>query len=394
MAETFDALVVGLGAFGASVLRALARRGVRALGLDRFKPPHDLGSSHGETRTTRVAVGEGDIYVPLVRRSHEVWRELEATSGVEILNQCGFLTIDTTGGASCLHGLPSFFERTVAVARRNGVAHELLDGAELRARFPAHAAPDHARGYFEREGGLVHAERAVAALLDDALRAGATVWTSTTYRGHRRSGSGFEIETDQGTVHAGRIVLAAGPWLPGLAPVLRGRTRLLRQVLHWFSSDAKGLFDTASFPAFLWLHGPEAQDCFYGVADIGSGVKLATEQYAAETRDPDTLMRSVTAEETATFVHRHVTGRIVPPLTPSRSVACLYTMTPDARFVVDRLPDDAGAFLVSACSGHGFKHAPAVGELVAAAVVEGIALPPDFALARPTLARESKETAL
>ena len=386
MPERFDAVVIGLGAMGAATLDALAGKGMHVLGIDRYAPPHDLGSTHGETRATRLAVGEGDAYVPLVRRSHQRWRELEAHLGEPLLEQCGFLTIDTTGGESCVHGAAGFFERTVAIAQRHRIRHELLDGVSLRSRFPAFAAPAESRGYFEPEGGLVYVERAVAALLRSAERRGAMLRFGCRYLGHRPAGTGARIETSSGRIDAGALVIAAGPWLPAIAPSALGGLRLYRQLLHWFGAPPDAKVGLADLPVFLWLHGRGAEDFFYGFPDVGSGVKLATEQYRATALDPSSVDRTVTRDEIADFEDRHIDGRIEPPLEYRRSAACLYSVSPDAHFIIDHLANDDPAIIISACSGHGFKHAPAIGELVAAAVAEAMPLPTDFARTRAALA--------
>src|SRR5437588_12028460 len=152
-----EVIVVGLGAMGAAVSWQLARRGVRVIALDRYAPPHDRGSTHGESRITRLAVGEGDEYVPLVRRSHELWREIEAECGETLLTQTGGIVI---GGPDS-----DFLERTQEIAARHGIGHESLDGAELRRRFPMFCADEAARGYYEPEAGYVRPESAVAAQL-------------------------------------------------------------------------------------------------------------------------------------------------------------------------------------------------------------------------------------
>lgn len=385
MPERFDAVVVGLGAMGAATLDALAGSGLNVLGIDQFTPPHDKGSTHGETRVTRLAVGEGDEYVPLVHRSHVRWRELELDLGERLLEQCGFLTIDTTGGESCVHGMAGFFERTVAIAERHGIRHELLDAESVRALFPAFAAPDETRAYFEPEGGLVHVERAVAALLKSAARRGAKLRFDCRFLGHRPAGTGISIETSCGRVDAGALIIAAGPWLPVIAPSALGAVRLYRQLLHWFAADPDARVGISDLPVFLWLHGRGAEDFFYGFPDVASGLKMATEQYRSITADPDCVERTVSGEEVANFERQHLRGRIAPTLEHRRSAACVYSVSPDAHFVIDRLSIDDPTIIVSACSGHGFKHAPAVGELVASAVVHGTPLPRAFSRAREAL---------
>ena len=162
MTEIADVIVVGLGAMGAATAYQLARRGVRVLGLDRFAPPHDRGSSHGETRITRQAIGEGDQYVPLALRSHEIWRELEAETGEQLLLSCGFVAIDSAGGRAATHGRPGFTARTVAAARRFGITRELLTPDELMRRHPAFRLAGHEQVYYEPGGGLVFPERCIA----------------------------------------------------------------------------------------------------------------------------------------------------------------------------------------------------------------------------------------
>src|SRR5258706_6522108 len=143
-----DVIVVGLGVAGSSVLHQLARRGVRALGVDRYHPPHDRGSSHGETRVTRQAIGEGDIYTPLVLRSHEIWRELEAETGENLLLAIGGLIMAPAGSGANHHGKPDFLNRTIATARRFGIAHEVLSAGEIQRRCPPISFQGDETGFF------------------------------------------------------------------------------------------------------------------------------------------------------------------------------------------------------------------------------------------------------
>ena len=366
-----DVIVVGLGAVGAASLYHLAHSGLRVLGIDRHHPPHDQGSSHGVTRATRLAVGEGEVFVPLVRRSHELWREMEARSGKRLLDTCGFLTIDTSGGDSNLHGQGGFFDRCVEIAGRWGIAHEVFDGDEVRRRHPAFLAPSEARAYYEPEGGLIFPERCVEVQLRLAREAGAVIRTDEIVLDVAREGASVAVTTDKSDYRAAKVVIAAGAWTPALVgPRLRG-LRLLRQVLHWFDPDDVALYRRGAVPVFLWLHGPEASDTFYGFpAQPADGrVKVATEQYARETPSADTLDRRVAPGEGADLFDTHLNGRLAGLASrPARSAVCVYTSTPDARFIVDILPESENVVVASACSGHGFKHSPAVGEHIAALV--------------------------
>lgn len=365
---TSDVIVVGLGAVGSAVACQLARRGARVLGIDRFHPPHDRGSSHGRTRITRLAVGEGAAYVPLAMRSHALWRELEAETGAALYRAVGGLVIASPAAdAGAFHGRSGFFDHTCELARRFGITHELLDAAELRRRFPAFNVGDAERGYFEPAGGLLYPEACVAAQLQQAARHGATLRLGERVLDVATDGGALRVRSERGTLHAAQVVLAAGAWLPGLAAPLAPRLRVLRQVLHWFAADQPALYAPERCPVFIWLHGPAPDDALYGFpfGDGIDGVKVATEQLA-DRCDPDAVDRTVAPELVDALFERHVAGRLRGlSRRPVAASTCLYTMTGDGRFIVDRHPRLEGVTLVSACSGHGFKHSAALGEAIA-----------------------------
>jgi sarcosine oxidase len=389
-----DVIVIGLGAMGSACLRAAARAGLSVMGIDCYAPPHAHGSTHGETRATRLGVGEGDVYVPLVQRSHAVWRELEAAHGDPLLVQCGFLTIDTSGGAGELHGMGGFLDRTIGVARRAGIRHETLEGCAIRDRFPAFAPPDEARGYFEPEGGFVFAERAVTALLADAAHAGAAIRTGETMHSFEANSAGVTVRTDRASYAAHTLVLTAGPWLPALVPALRQRVRLFPQALHWLAPQQPEAFDPAHCPVYLWLHGSGPEDLFYGFPHVGrSGeIKVATEQSSVEDACASHPAPGERAASEA-LIARHLSGRLAATLRPVRAAGCRYAVTPDGHFIIDRLPDAERVIAVSACSGHGFKHAPAIGEMVTRMIRDSAPALPEFALDRPALHRPQPQGA-
>jgi sarcosine oxidase len=359
-----DVIVVGLGAMGAAVSWQLARRGVRVIGIDRYAPPHDCGSTHGESRITRLAVGEGDEYVPLVRRSHELWREIEVESGDTLLTQTGGVVI---GGPES-----DFVRRTHEIARRHAIPHELLDGIELRSRFPMFAAGDAAVVYFEPEAGYIRPERAVAAQLGLAVKLGARVRLAEPVLAWRASPQGARVRTADGVYEADGLVLCPGPWINELFPEGRDRFAVFRQLMLWFAivGAPSGL---GGMPIFIWDLGGELTGFvhlhgFYGfppLAGCAGGVKVATEQFASTT-EPDGAQHPATPEEAA-FLRGDVIGERLPWLgsTPLRSASCPYTSTRGSHFVIDRHPEHDNVMIVSACSGHGFKHSPAIGEAVA-----------------------------
>ena len=375
---------MGLGAAGAAALYQLARRGVKTIGIDRFAPPHDQGSSHGETRITRIGVGEGAPYPPLARRSHEIWRELEAETGADLLLQCGMLALGRRGGA--MHGRMDFIGQTIAMAERFDVEHERVDADEIGRRYPQLALNGEEAGYFEPGAGLVYPERCIAAQLEMARRLGAEIVTGETVATIERDGAGARVVTGAGTYAAGQVIVTAGAWAPGLVGAPLKDLAIQPQTLHWFAAEDPALYRADRFPVFIWVHGAPPDDVFYGFpippGSATQAVKVATETYDA-IASPDGFDRSASPGSAEAMYRQHVQGRMRGLLPDAvKSVRCLYTTTPDSDFVIDRL-EDSGVIVASACSGHGFKHSAAVGEMLAVAATEpGWTAPEAFRLGR------------
>jgi sarcosine oxidase len=360
-------IVIGLGAMGAAVAWQLARRGTDVVAFDRYAPPHDRGSTHGESRITRLAVGEGEEFVPLVRRSHELWQEIESETARTLLTQTGGVVI---GGPQS-----DFVARTREIALRHGIAHENLDGAELRRRFPMFFAQENAHAYYEPEAGYVRPEAAVAAQLELAAKAGARLRVHQPVLGWHASREGVRVRTDHGLLDADQLVLCAGAWINELFPEGRELFAVYRQLLLWFAIADRppGLEE---MPVFVWDFGGERTgfihiDGFYGFPPLtgpAGGIKVATEQFE-HTTEPDGAQHPATTEEAA-LMRAQVIGERLPWLgtTPLRTVSCLYTSTRGSRFVIDRHPAHENVMIVSACSGHGFKHSAAIGEAVAQSI--------------------------
>ena len=387
MTRRVDVAVLGLGAMGSAVLYQLAKRGAAVVGIDRFAPPHAFGSSHGETRITRQAVGEGRDYVPFVTASHRIWRELEAATGETLLNACGALVMAPGHGISSHHGKPDFVGRSISAAQGAGIAHEVLDGAEVARRFPQflNLAGDE-KAYYEPGGGYVFPERCLAAQLTCAAAAGAEIRTGCTVRALGQDGAGIRIETEDGAILADRAVVAAGAWT---APLLGSPfDRLLtvrRQLLHWYALADDSAYGPQA-PVFIWMYGTTDTEYLYGFPPLPGerAIKVATEQYDTATT-ADGVERRVDPSESAEMYRLRVADRLAGA-TPEvvRAAACVYTVTPDRGFIIDRHPGMDRLWVVSACSGHGFKHSAGIGEAVAAELAGGpgrVDLAP-FALAR------------
>ncbi len=368
----WDVIVAGTGAAGSAALYQLARRGVRALGLDRFHPPHAQGSSHGETRVTRVALGEGREYAPLAHRSHAIWRELEAATGRSLFKETGGLYFGPSAGRTRAHGAEDFLCTTREVAVAEGLSHENLDATALRERFPQFRWRGDETGLLEHGAGYVHPEACIAAQLDMARRLGAETRGGEPVVHWEPHGDGLRVITSQGVYETSRLILGAGAWLPALLPALASRAQVFRQVLFWFEPEGPHeLFTPDRMPVFIRIPD-DGTEMIYGFPAIdgpGGGIKIAGEQFTTATT-PETMDPRVSpAEEAAMYAlaapHLRITPRCL------RATACKYTVTPDFGFVIDRHPDSDRVWFASACSGHGFKHSAATGEALAELAIDG-----------------------
>ncbi len=355
----FDVVVCGLGVMGSAALYTLARRGAHVLGLDRYVPGHDRGSSHGLTRIIRLGYFEHPSYVPLVRHAYTLWRELEAAARRPLLHVTGIAEI----GAS-----DSILVRgTLASAHRHGLVHEVLSARELMQRFPAFRLPSDYVGVIQPDGGFVEVEPAIAAMIALAAAAGAQVHTNETLRSIEPWGEVARVTTDRGVIEARQVILTAGPWAKSLLPSLP--LRVTRQVTGWFEPKDVHLFEPGRFPVFI-IEG--RQGMHYGIPPHGKvGIKVAKHHHRDQTVDPDSYDRTVSVADEAqirTMLSEHI------PAADGRMLAaktCLYTMTPDGDFIIDRLPGSESIIVASPCSGHGFKFAPVIGEILADLVLQG-----------------------
>ena len=370
----FDTIVLGLGAMGSAAVYQLAKKGNKVLGIDQFAPPHAYGSTHGDTRITRLAIGEGAHYTPLAIRSHEIWREVERETGATLLTANGGLIISSRAPRAFTH-VEGFFANTLAAAKKFAIDHELLDAPEIRRRFPQFNVRDDEVGYFERDAGFLRPEECVRAELWLARRHGAAIHAGETVRGFDATSSGVDVVTDRATYHAGRLIVAAGPWLSRWLRADRASLlKIYRQTLFWF--DIRGPIDAFAsdrFPVFIWeLQGePQGIYGFPAIDGPGGGLKVASEDFGATTT-PDSVDRDVTDGEKRAMYENYVAPNL-PGVGARclRATTCLYTVTPDFGFVIDAHPEFERVFVASPCSGHGFKHSAALGEALAERVVDG-----------------------
>ena len=375
--QTADVIVVGLGAFGSATAYQLAKRGVRVIGIDQFSPPHDRGSSHGATRITRLAVGEGEVYVPIVKRSQRIVQELEEASGEKLFYRTGGLIMGVSDGTASHHGKPDFVRRTIDNAVRFDIPHEVLSGGEIARRYPQFITQGDETAYFEPDSGVLIPEACVRVQLDQARALGASLRVNERVLDIQESGNGVDVRTTAGSYSAAKVIVAGGPWVPSMSGGVVGKNlRVLRQTLHWFAVDEPTLYAPEACPVFIWMHGSGDEDYMYGfpMIDGKAGVKVASEQYRIET-SPDDYARVVSPQESAAMFDAHVHGRLRSIRREAvHSAACLYTVSTDSGFVVDAFRNMRNAKVVSACSGHGFKHSAGFGEMLA---LDAMGIAPD-----------------
>lgn len=362
MADSYDVIIVGLGGMGAAAAYHLSARRQRVLGLERYEFGHGRGSSHGETRIIRLAYFEGSAYVPIVQRAYRLWQDLGKRTGTPLLFRTGSLEMSEEGY--------DFVDRSEASCRDHGLPYELIDAAEAMRRYPAFKLNPRTRAIFQPDGGFVLSEEGIRAHATLAAAQGATLRMGETVLGFEETGAGrVNVRTNKGSYTAAQLVLTAGPWMPKLVPELCKSLETFKQTLGWFVPRHPALFAPSAFPVFIHF---SSEGEFYGFPlHGGRGVKVGGPHFAREPIDPDEPDRIASPLQVKAlegFFHRHLPDAAGPAQTPT---GCIYTKTPDEHFIIDRHPSMQQVLLVSPCSGHGYKFAPAIGEIVSDLVADG-----------------------
>jgi len=358
--ERATVIVIGLGIMGSATAWALTRRGVRVVGLEQFAPFHALGSSHGKTRIIREAYFESPEYVPLVQRAYELWDELGERTGRRVLR--------VTGGVSIGRPDSPFIVGARESAQRHGLAHELLDAQEARKRFPVLALPDDLVALVEGRAGILFAEECWRAFCEDAVRHGAELRFGVRVQRFAPDGEGMTVETESGRLRADRVVVTAGPWSARLLAELGLPLEVRRVLVVHVQPDDPTRFEPEVLPIFI-MDVPEGE--YYGFPFLpDQGVKFGRHD-DGESCTPESVRRTVTDEEVRWMtgvIDRYLPGAAREVL---MAVTCLYTMTPDGHFVIDRHPELPQVVFAAGFSGHGFKFASVIGEALADLALEG-----------------------
>lgn len=356
MPQVYDIIIIGVGAMGASTCFHLASGGARVLGLEQFDISHSQGSSTGFSRMIRMAYYEHPDYVPLLRRAYELWHELENLSGQKLLYQTGGLYL---GAPDC-----ELITGSLQAAKLHGLPYEMLDRRQLAERFGAFHVPENWSTMLEPAAGFLLPEKVISTFADLAMRRGAEIhgreeviqWKAVQY--------GVEVQTTRGRYSAKRLVICGGAWSGKLLASLGLELQVTRQVMGWVWPRQQELFALNSFP--VWAIGHADGSLHYGFPMMGHvpGLKIAHHAPGTPT-DPDRVERQPLPGDEETF--RDALRQFLPagdgPLLALRT--CLYTNSRDHHFIIDEHPQHPNVILACGFSGHGFKFASVIGEILA-----------------------------
>lgn len=347
---------------GSATLHHLARRGLRVLGLEQFDIPHDFGSSHGINRIFRLAYYEHPSYVPLMLRARDLWRQLEAGADEKLVYVTGSVDAGPERG--------EVFAGSLTSCRIHGLDHEVLDSDALHGRFPGYRLPEEMKAVYQPEGGFLLSERCIIAHVREAVSAGAEVHArEAVVKWSVTAEGGVRVTTDRGSYEAARLVLTSGAWAGRLVPELASRAVPERQVLGWFQPGRREWFTPERFPVFN-LAAEEGR--YYGFPVFGiPGFKIGRYHHLEEKTDPDMVDRAVNAHDEE--VLRVAVARYFPDADgPVMSLkTCLFTNSPDEHFIVDSLSAHPQVIVAAGFSGHGFKFASVIGEILADLAQDG-----------------------
>jgi sarcosine oxidase len=360
MSTAYDLAVIGLGAMGSATVAHAATRGLRVLGLDRYGPAHDRGSSHGQTRIIREAYFESPAYVPLVQRAFVLWRQLEQATDRSLLRMTGCLNLGVPTGILVTGAQQS--------AQQHSLPYERLAAQEIQARFPGYRLPADLVGIYEPRAGILQPEECIRTYLTLATSRGAILHYQEPVLHWSADGEGVRLETAQDVYRAARLVIAPGAWAPEVFADLGLPIVVLRKVVAHFEPDDPGRFAPDRFPVYLW-ELPEG--VYYGFPALPEqGMKIGRHD-GGEVCTPQTIRRSIDSEEIAGL--QTVLNRYVPGAGGALqwAVTCMYSTTPDLHFILDFHPQHAQVAVACGFSGHGFKFSSAIGEALVEMVCDG-----------------------
>ena len=353
---------------GSSACYHLANRGCKVLGLEQFDIAHEFGAHAGQSRIIRKAYFENSDYVPLLERAYENWQSLEEESGTQVYFKTGLVYF----------GPPDqlLIKGVKESASLYNIALEEVDRASASKRFPSFRIPDDFDILFEPEAGFVTPESAIRLFAQQASKKGAEIHPHEKVLDWKQDGQGVVVKSDRDVYSGKKLIITAGPWARKLIPTVANKLRITRQFVAWISPRKWNDFELGNFPCWL-MTDESTRGCYYGFPILNEskfgpprGLKLAHHHPAMET-DPDEVQRQMTQEDGEDL--NYVLDKYLPGCFESllSHKICLYANSPDEDFIIDKLPGYED-YVAIACgfSGHGFKFASVVGEILADMALE------------------------
>ncbi len=356
--SSFDTIIIGLGAMGCAAAWACSARGHRVLGLEQFPLVHDQGSSHGQSRIIREAYYEHPAYVLLVQEAFQRWESLEETTSQTLLTRCACANIGPPGS--------EIIQGVQRAANEHHLSIETWNAQTIRQNIPAMSVPDDFVAVVESNAGWLKVEECVRSMQKVARQRGATLNEQERVISWSASANHVEVITDRDQYAAERLIITAGPWAAQALVELNLPLRVMRQLQLWFTPPSVNALQYAAphLPIFI-IDTPDGH--FYGIpSQAGSGVKIAQHYGAPELLSPEEINRSLNDQDlrpVRQFLHNYLPALAQSPL--ASHAICIYTLSTDRHFIIDHHPQHQRVALACGFSGHGFKFAPVIGEMLA-----------------------------
>ncbi|MBC7473105.1 MAG: N-methyl-L-tryptophan oxidase [Candidatus Sericytochromatia bacterium] len=367
MENNFDVIVVGLGAMGSSACYYLSQNNINVLGLDQFNPPHNFGSSHGETRIIREAYFEHPLYVPLVQRAYDLWEDLQQkTTNIKsdkLENNESALLSDRLFLKTSGLMLGKKDSGVVSGAKKSAETHnlnyKLFNSDQIKKNYPAFNIPADNIGILENRAGILFPEKCIKKYLEYAKNKGVKINYNEKMISWKSNNSNITVTTDKNVYYTDKLILSTGAWIKEIIPNLK--LKITRQVLFWLDTKGNDEFKSEKFPIYICEKNPEK--IFYGFPDLGTGMKIAFHNHGQEIK-PDNLDKNIYSDEIKEI--SDIVGKYFPKLKTNiiKSEVCMYTNTEDENFIIDYYPSNNNVIVASPCSGHGFKFSSAIGEIL------------------------------
>jgi len=367
--KTYDVIVIGVGSMGSSTCYHLAKNGIKVLGLDQFGIPNEWSSHTGQSRIIRKAYFEHSDYVPLLERAYHNWHELEKESGEQVYYQTGLLYAGKPEN-EIIRGVKHS-------AQAYGIPLDKLSTRDCQGQYPQLSIPKNFEILFEPDAGFIAPDKAILAYSKLAIRHGADIIPNVKVESWSRTGSGFEIITQAEKYNAEKLIFTAGPWAATLLPQWSSHFNVSRQLLTWMNTRNNTSFELGRFPC--WMFADDGfPGVFYGFPvllptqfDGPIGFKLAY-HYQGEMTDPNLIDREPKTGEVKIlidFMNRYFPNEY---LSMQALKVCMYTNSPDEHFILDFLPGfDQDVIVATGFSGHGFKFAAVIGEIMSDLAITG-----------------------